>query len=416
MILMNKPLLFLFFLLVSGTLFGADSFSDWNCSQGIDAPGHRKYISITLPKEVYQYAQSGLEDLRIIDSKSNLLPYFIEPRKTRQEEHLSFLEVRSIKREVAESNSRFDFQLLKTTENIPVSRLMVKLTGNNYSKQIEIYGRDDTTDWKWLTTDTVYSLDGISKQEIRLPENSYGHFYRVIIADNAQKYSVTAFQLISVTQTETDLSQAEKIELSFNVSNNGKETVVSIENPYRLKLKVLNLDITGNFFRNCELSATDPDGTGAELISKNCLYRIESRESVNSNTSIHLGKEGISSDHLILTVSNGDDRPLSIRQISAKVCFDRIVFERSDAGPFSLLFGNPSAVKAEFDIQNYMHTIETEDIDEGRMTHLTVKKNSREPQKKPYDFKPFFNVLIILLSAAIVAYLLIQLLRSKPNQ
>jgi len=75
---MHKKILFLLiFLVMTGTtVFASDDLTNWRFSRKINNTS-KGYQEILLDEIIYKNANTTLEDIRIIDSNNELVPYYI---------------------------------------------------------------------------------------------------------------------------------------------------------------------------------------------------------------------------------------------------------------------------------------------------------------------------------------------------
>ena len=365
-ILSNLFILFLL-LFINQWTFSDDVSADWQCYKRIKIKGDNKYKSIFLDKEVYQYAKQNLSDIRIVDVNEKFIPFYINnafkvEEKEDKKYNTTLISIHKSKKKDDDS-SFFDFQILPTDkkddEKIVSKKLILFIDNKNYSKQIEVYGRTDTSDWKYIKKDTIYNINNFTKNEIIFKKSYYYNFYRIKVIDNKEKVIVRKCILYFNSLQEKNQQYRRGINLEYKINNKEKHSIITIKNPYHLKIIKVSLSIDGNFNRKYQFY----ENTSDYHIATGKICNLKFNDIDISETSINFEAFPISDAEYFIKIINDDDEPLKIKQITVDYIIDKIVFEYNGTESYRLYFGNPSAKNPSYDIETYSVYIEKENQD-----------------------------------------------------
>lgn len=398
-------LLIIIFSFVNLSLFSDTSLDEWAYSKSITITEESNYKYFFLNKEVYQYADSTLNDIRIVDKNNEYVPYYfsIESREENMEE-LEFLSALINTYHDDENNSFFDFHFLPILEeDVKGKKIIFEIYESDYSKQIVIYGREEKTDWTYITQDTVYNIDGIRKNEIEFNNLQYYELYRIKIIENNNEISIRDCTLIFNELQQFYHQFLKTVALDFNINTEDNFTLIEINNPHHLRLRNLDLYINENFDRTYEVfKETEEEHI---KIQSGRMFYMQFKDINIIDTEIDFGRNPLSYEKFVVQINNQDNRPLNIERINAEYFIDKIVFEDIGTGPYTLYFGNESALKPEYDIVNFKSYIDNEKQLEVTLGSTVLLKAGEKAAEEAFDYKFIFNILIITVTVILLVFL-----------
>ena len=399
-------LLVIIFSFVNLSLFSDNSnlLEEWLYSKPITITEESNYRYVFLDKEVYQYADSTLKDIRIVDKNNEFVPYYLSIES--REENLEEIEFSSALINTYhddEGNSFFDFHFLPILEEeVRGKKIILDIYESDYSRQVVIYGREEKTDWVYITQDTVYDIDGIRKNEIEFDNLKDYDLYRIKIVENNNEISIRGCTLI-FNELQQFYHQFVKTEaLDFNIDTEANLTLIEINNTFHLRLINLDLDINENFDRTYDVfKETEEEHT---KIQSGRMYYMQFKDINIIDTEIDFSRNPLSYEKFVVQINNQDNRPLNIERINAEYFIDKIVFEDIGTGPYALYFGNESALKPEYDIVNFKSYIDDEEQLEVSLGSTVVLKAGGKAEEL-FDYKLIFNILIIAVAVILIVFL-----------
>ena len=190
----------------------------------------------------------------------------------------------------------------------------------------------------------------------------------------------------------------ETIEPVFSIEAGNRRTYIAIEDLRNLKLREITIYSDSMFKRYAEA----PQSERKEIY--NLFFDGES----STDTTIHLGGR-ISGDEIyIITIHDGDDRPIDIIGITVAYYADDLVFEGNAGEEFTLLFGRTSVRAAPvYDMIRYKDAILQGEID--RAAFIGVNFAAMGPPVAEQDFQMLFNIVIIIVVLLLGSIIIIKL-------
>ena len=140
--------------LLCGTSLLAFEPNEWRQTQmlNVPAPG---LVRVNLPAATLNAAQPGLEDLRIVDTAGNQVPYLIERLVPNPESMLRPKEFRST---IEAGATRL---ILETGTTAPIGGVSLETPASQFVKAVQVDGSHNGANWKKLATgEPIFQLPG----------------------------------------------------------------------------------------------------------------------------------------------------------------------------------------------------------------------------------------------------------------
>jgi len=321
---------------------------------------------IALPADLYGIARRDLGDLRLLsvapDHSSWLeVPYALRHRTdetqtvTRPAELLNYSQVGE--------TTQFLLALGDTAKPVNEITLDIDDEDRNYERTVKVFAANqrDAKLWNQLT-DKGYLLDvtrpghRMQVNRVSFPQSRFA-YYRIEIHNNDQpplrvKGATISDRIsIQVPRVEFDaqiisrkeLKEQKQTQIIIDTNQNGLPTL-SLE---------LKLDYDGNFYRPVRLEVTDDLEEPIQWVHATTgqLYRIHRTDIRMAQNRLeyteHIGR------YLRLTVDNGDDQPLGIRDCAVRGIERSLIVEarrfRGD-GEIALYAGSNRLQKPTYDL------------------------------------------------------------------
>ena len=400
----NKYFLYIFFILIlicSGVF--AVSPEDKNSGAAIlNGSGKNKYKSIRLVPEIYRRANRGLSDLRIKDDKNEDVPYFIYSgnQLKRETNRQAFMTL--INSYTKDDSFYFDYRVRNIPESdILATSIEVTTKKTGFAKNIELYGSYDNTNWEFLQKDILYNVDNKIKLDIQFRKLQKFTHYRFKLGNNLEKIHFESVTLVHNYVVQENIYFIENILPAFNVTEEDRRTVVHIEGMRNLRLAAITIDTDSMFKRTVDA----PFMIGGEL------YNLSFNDISFTDTTIPYNGQIADSDDFIITINNGDDKPINVNGISVNYYADELVFADNGSENYTLFFGTNDAVTAPvYDIARYKNEILKGDIDRLEIKKINLEVKDEESER--YDFTVIFNIVVVAV-AVLLGLLILLRLRKK---
>jgi hypothetical protein len=198
----------------------------------------------------------------------------------------------------------------------------------------------------------------------------------------------------------------------YKAVEEGRQTLISIQNDQRLKIKKLSLDVESNFRRTYDLM--DSTGVRIPFTGEKELYNLKFKDIQIQNKTIVLPASN-ASQQIVLKINNEDNAPLQIKQVNVEYDIHRLVFEDSGSETYQLFYGNPNAIKPKYEIEAFKIHIEKENpalallgksVELNDVTKPVINKSAW------YQSKMTFNAVIGFVSLLLIVFLIQKLRKS----
>lgn len=390
----------------------AAEWDKWMAQGTIDVTGNEKYKALFLSEEVYEYAQTDLRDLRIIDQDNQALPYIIERGHQTSEILRETYQSRLSYTYREDDDDFFDFQVLPRREgqDIIINQLQLGVISGNFHKHIDVYGSHDGKQWTFLLSDELYLIDGLAKDFIELKNNYLYNYYRLQVKNNIDNISLYGLQGVAFELKEDWRNFEERKSVEYELKEEGSQTVITIQNPGHLKFAKIELELEGNFKRDYKVYEVVSDDR--ELLhTKGAIFSLNFADSDVSNNVINLRNDPIAST-LVIRIENHDNSPLKIGEILGTYYLDKIVFEDVGSASYRLLFGNPLALAPRYDWEDFRTEILKETHD---LVTLSSIKEGVAVEQNTKNLKWILNG-VVLVTALVLVLFLVQKLDLKKTK
>src|SRR6476620_8741743 len=117
--------------------------NEWRNTQALEVPA-KGLVRVNVPVATLDAAQPGLEDLRIVDSTGNQVPYLIERLLPDSESTIRPTEFRST---VENGASQLN---LKTGTDAPIIGVSLASPATHFMKAVDVEGSNDEKTWTKL--------------------------------------------------------------------------------------------------------------------------------------------------------------------------------------------------------------------------------------------------------------------------
>ncbi len=408
---LNAIIFCMFFFIVAQLITAKSVMPDWTGSVRIKLTGPERYQAFFLPEKVYEISKPDLSDLRLTDQQGAAIPYFIVNGFNIAEQYKTEYHSSLIKTFTKKENTFFDFRIRPLRQNLDVTgdQLQFELPDNNFLRELQVYGGYDGTAWEYVTTGQLYRVDDLIKDRIYLNSIEKYTYYRIIIQKNIENLSFKNLVLIQ-ENFRADWTRFQKnTQLTYQIKDQPRETVITIQNPQHLKIKRFLIAADGNFRREYRVYV------GSEMnstIATGEIYNLQFQDLNISQTSINISSNPYVASVIQIKIMNDDNRPLKIGGIQTEYYLDQVIFENTTTPVIRLYFGNPKADKPIYDLQSYREHVLKEHIGTATLDDFQVNQPKETLETPPY-LTIIFNIVIAVIAVLLIVFLLIKLNSQK---
>ncbi len=390
----------------------AENITEWSAEKQIEITGENEFKYIWLDEEVYRHVKHNLNDIRLIDESGNFIPYFVDNIYTKMEGVTQLFNLQLIDTKNMKDKELFDFQVNRnnTNKDVTINYMELDVRGQNYVKEINIYGSYDGVLWEFITKDKIYNIDNMNKTNLYFNSIKKYNFYRFEILNNIEGVKIndiTGYKNDTNTYTSRYYKQKE---LKHSLENKNKSTYLYLNNFDRLHIHKINIETSDTFRRNYEIYLNGEEHS--DYMGE--IYNLNLKNLQTKNTEINL-PNGTKNTELKIKINNGDDKPLNISRILVTYSVDKIIFKANQKANYKLLYKNDISEKPMYDIEKNKLYILNEKMDECKLGSIVVNNATAiddEKIKKADNtefYKVMFNILTGMVSVGLVIFIGIKL-------
>ncbi|MDR3258186.1 MAG: hypothetical protein LBT51_01050 [Fusobacteriaceae bacterium] len=416
----SKIIILLFMIIIIKSITFSDQFYN-----KINITGENKYKEFYLTEEIYKNSANSLEDIRIINSKNEAVPYVLEISKgntnTYIKESYFSSDIKTIeKSDVKEIIIKFE----PNDKNIDILANKLEIKSNkNFYIEYQLYGSNNGTKWDFIAKGDMYSTPRDSKLSLKFREDYYEYY----------KFQIPTTEEVSITgailSNEIELTENIKpIVANLEFEDITKEIIEKKENNHetyiqikinKVPIKSISLVIQDDYFdRNyfvVDKSIDYIEKRVYDYISVGKIFRTSIRENLIINLNF------IISDEILLIISNTDNRPIKITEINGNYLLDKIIFLCEDLkDTYKITYGDESRFKQNYDIEKYYKEIKEKDmvtLDKSEKNAIASELRKDEEGKKDKNKEGkeniFYKLFLGLISVILIIYVAKSLKKSK---
>ena len=375
-------------------------------SAEIGISGTHEYKAVRLTPPVYNQAKRDLSDLLVLDEDGKPVPYFLHSFDTDSyataDDSFAMTFGGSFARDGHTNN---DYYVVGDAgRDVQATSLSLRTTSGMFAKNIELRGSYDGVVWDFILSDQLYRVDGNEKLSIAFPSVLKYTHYRITVLNNTERrfsndiLSISGATMRFNQKTVDWLYFTETLTPAWQAEEEGKETVIRIEGLKNVRLHELTLHTDSQFKRP----------VAAGRVTKT-LYNLRFGEESYQDMTLALAGYSEREDVFTLRLQNGDDEPIRIDGLTVSYYTDEVVFKGENGKRYTLSFGDPSVASAPvYDVANYRDLILGEGYDLLSIGRVTL---APADESEPPDLRLVFNVVVVVVSLALAAVILLRLKR-----
>lgn len=329
-----------------GTSLDALTPNEWRFAMPIDLPVSG-LVRLQLPPGALDISRPNLEDLRVVDSAGDEVPYLLDRPAPRIE---SVLRPKELRTELLQGSTRIT---LTTGSKSALKGLILETPpGAEFIKAVNVEGLHDGKNWQPVVNgQPIFRMAGsASNLHISVPEGIWESLRLTIDDSRATAVPFTGVQLevaevnppakpfpVAIKSRDESFGET-RLDLDLGASN--------------LPVATLRIDTNDPLFaRTVTLGVRNlaNDTIQEQRLCSGTIYRVDLNGKVESRLDIPVEMQVPSRD-LILLIDNGDSPPLKINSIQGERRIISAVFLARDPGKFVVLSGNNQCPAPRYDL------------------------------------------------------------------
>jgi len=337
---------------------------------------------LTLPWDIYAHCRASCDDLRILNSRSEEVPFVLQERPAHRygEAHPARIVENSF---VAGNFTQVIGDLGQ--QHVNYDRVEVDTNRPDFIVWAEVALSDDAKIWRIVESRAPIArfrsreVDGTQTIPI---QGLSSRFVRVRINDPASQFPVSG---VSVLHEESYEFRTSDVPAVFAQENSSDPT----ESAWRATLNSANQPIselkiqtdTAEFYRAVRMSGS-VDGREWSYFGSGVIYRY--KQSDKTKESLHISFPENSGYRFIRAeIINGNDQPLAKVSFSLAAIPRTLLFKQIAGQNYRLIYGNEKAGRAQYDVAHYLDSRTPKSADR------TLSLGPEEETANYRDARPF---------------------------
>lgn len=321
----------------------------------VPSVGQAGLYRIVLSPELVGASLMELEDVRLVDSTGQELPYVLDAAwryRTRGEFH-DFVITRN---EVVGKQTLLELD--RPDGGILVDHISLRLRNAEVVKPVQITGSDDGKTWYVIKNDRLRLVHGIQlanlTQEITLPPTDYRH-YRITLNDSlTAPVRVLGVQWFSQARSYGAYTAAQPVQWTQHDSAGVTRIHIPNSFPHPIDRIEFAVSDTQAYHRSCSMAAwrTTTSGRGARKHTSQITETLASF-SIGSDDGLTIDLPGVRARTFDLVIDNGDDRPLHFTDVRFLQLERTLVANLQPGMRYTLITGDAALSAPRYDMEHF---------------------------------------------------------------
>ena len=434
-----KRLLIIMFLLETATAASAAfDYNGWGWQRPIPVGRNSGFVRLSISPEVFDQSQATLNDLRVLDSRSRLVPHVVHWGRDRVIRRVEWLPTRLLNETfLPETHSRVTIDFGEMVEK---NRIKVELSGENFRRRALLEGSNDSKTWEVVAEDLWLfhvSMQGqnFKVDTLKFPRNNFRYMRLTTynMSDDPRRITIQSVRgAFHKTESEKELVVVPVRSINTSVDNKRNQSVFELDLGFRnLPVVIMECEIsTPYFYRGYELRGrnqamekerrktesgwkTVERRTPWKSVHRGVLYRTRYKKKISASLQL----EGLNAPYryLQLRVYNGDNPPLQLNRVAIFRRDTSLVFQTQRGQTYELIGGNSKARPADYDLAKAVRGVDDFTfpvVHPGESAVLEL-----EEEMIPWSERHGAVILIVLIFAVgVTLRLILKNLRGLPSK
>ncbi|MFA5239352.1 MAG: DUF3999 family protein [Phycisphaerae bacterium] len=399
-----------------------------------------KYCTLALTPEAYNAARPDLGDIRLVDANGEQVPYVLfKPQDTTEKQVYKPAVINRSTRKDKTAVITLDFSKQTIKNSIEVIT-----QGDNFRRAVKIEGSNDNIEFFTLVEQAyTFAVEHDKRfEQIDLPANDYRYLRISVWPMTTEKKKpvieeVKAFKIgkkfakrqpVNIVQTEQ--SEDEK----------NKSSIYIYDLAYcRLLISEIELNVADDsFYRYVTVEGRDAATQRVEFDSEDNVQRFKEvevpwRRIINDTIYRYTEINGLKREKLVLhipatgyiyrylkiTIKNYDDRPVTLKSVSAEMMAHQVIFAVEDNAAPVFYVGSDSANPPQYDLEYKLSNPSQVEAGIARLSDITDNPVYAQAEEKPVAWTEkhkFLLSTILVIVVLVLAGFILKSFKSMQNE
>ncbi len=315
--------------------------------------------SIILPNDIFKYAQTGLEDLRIYGLKGKdtvEVPYILELSADQITDREKLFNIIN-----QSKNEQGFFYTFQARESVSINQILLFFEEKNFDWKVKLEGSNDGKEWFTILSDyrilsIINNKTDYQFTQLDFPTAKYSYF-RMAIKSNKQP-NLKAAKILKTDTLKGRYKDVAFKSYQFVNDTKNKQSIISVNlvSPTPIASLKINIKSKYDYYRAFKIEfATDSFKTDKGIqYSYTTLYQ----GTLSSLENTEFGFSSTLVSHLKITIDNNDNPPLIFAPVIVKGLFYELIGRFDDPSfNYSLYYGNKKANAPTYELKNFENKV-----------------------------------------------------------
>ena len=373
--------------------------------------------SIVLPTLIRSVSRENLSDFRILDSKKNEVPYYINDENI--DKYFTTFNTFKIISKTAIPNK--NTTIILENPKPEINEIVLSIANADVTKNYSVSGSNDQVEWFGLVNNQELYADLDSEKTnglttIPVPLTSY-KFLKIVFDDKKTlPINVLKSGDISSKTTRGDLLEI------FTKSNTNTEN--KIDKKTTLHVVFSNLEIINQISFNIAAPKLYKRFVRVyKLVSVKVKHKFEIQQRDLTTFELNAASKNIfdisqiTEKDIYIEIENQDNPTLTINKVQFFQTPISVVADLKADENFTIATGNENTIAPNYDLESFKSAIK-DDLPKAKIIDIVLPQfDAAKFQEKAFYEQPWFMWICICFGGAAVLYFSVNLLKdlNKPN-
>lgn len=380
----------------------------------IDTVENGGFYKITLTPDVRSAANENFSYLRIINNKSEEIPYVLINESGNRSDYDS---VPIISRNI--NKDSISSILIENKGGVIKKQVVLQIANTKVTKYYNVYGSNDKKQWFGLVSNEVLSnindfSDTKTEKVITYPLHNY-QFLRIDFDDTKSlPINIIGAGVYSNNLIVKRPLVINDFQYSIEQIKEKKVTQLKFTASKPHKISAISLDIkTDLYSRNAKVLIQQERKIKKRIekyYEELAYFQLSSK---NQNNTIVL--DDLKAKEFLIEIENEDNQPLDIQKVTAYQNPLTIVAKLQQKEAYKIIV-DTTLNKPSYDLENFIadHTLNAKEIAISQFSK--IENNKKGSEEKPFWQTTVFMWLCIILGGATIIYFTLTLLKDMSKE